>query len=519
MRRFLLLVLLFPGIINLAYSQKEESAWLKPCGSPPGKSEWLKKYQQNPLAHLRSMDTTLYVPLTIHLVGQDNGSGYFGQDQLLNALCKLNADYEEANIRFYVEGDINFIPNSAWNNHSSVLQGAEMMFLNNVENTINCYFVSDPADNCGYNLPYAGIAMAKSCSGPNNDVWAHEIGHNLSVQHPFLGWEGGVSHDGSIAHNYSNPAPLTVTYDYTYFKDTLIADTLIIDTAYVEFVDGSNCTFAADGFCDTRPDYLAQRWSCNGNSESPLEQTDPSGARFRSDGSLVMGYANDACQSRFTPEQIAAMRANLYEEKADYLYNQVPVPAVSAEPVTIISPLADELVQYDAVYLEWAPMENATHYLLQISPVPNFSGALASNYIVTANSITLPEALAIDRNYYWRVRAYNSHSFCNPATDDQRFRTAQLSAVNTLGQASGFSLSPNPIATGQALMLEFEARQDFSASLQLRTAAGQLLQSQKLKIHSGINQIPIAADKLSPGLYLVWVEGERGRAVQRLAVY
>lgn len=519
MRRFLLLVLLLPGIINLAYSQKEESAWLKPCGSPPGKSEWLKKYQQNPLAHLRSMDTTLYVPLTIHLVGQDNGSGYFGQDQLLNALCKLNADYEEANIRFYVEGDINFIPNSAWNNHSSVLEGAEMMFLNNVENTINCYFVSDPADNCGYNLPYAGIAMAKSCSGPNNDVWAHEIGHNLSVQHPFLGWEGGVSHDGSIAHNYSNPAPLTVTYDYTYFKDTLIADTLIIDTAYVEFVDGSNCTFAADGFCDTRPDYLGQRWSCNSNSESPLEQTDPGGARFRSDGSLIMGYANDACQSRFTPEQIAAMRANLYEEKADYLYNQVPVPAVSAEPVTIISPLADELVQYDAVYLEWAPMENATHYLLQISPVPNFSGALASNYIVTANSITLPEALAIDRNYYWRVRAYNSHSFCNPATDDQRFRTAQLSAANTLGQASGFSLSPNPIATGQALMLEFEALQDFSASLQLRTAAGQLLQSQKLKIHSGINQIPIAADKLSPGLYLVWVEGERGRAVQRLAVY
>ncbi|MCB0547238.1 MAG: zinc-dependent metalloprotease [Phaeodactylibacter sp.] len=476
------------------------------------------RYQQNPQAHFRNMDTILYVPLTLHLVGQDNGSGYFGQYRLLDALCQLNADYEEANIQFFVEGEPRFLPNSAWNNHGDVLEGAEMMFLNNVANTINTYFVTDPAGNCGYNLPYAGIAMSKSCSGPSDHTWAHEVGHNLSVQHPFLGWEGGVSYDGSVPHNFNDPAPLTVTYDYTYFKDTLIVDTLIIDTALVELVNGSNCHIAADGFCDTSPDYISQRWNCNGNGQSSVEQTDPTGAKFRSDGSLIMGYSDDACQARFTPEQIAAMRANLYEEKPDYLYNQTPLAAVSTSPISVITPQEDELVQYDAVYLEWEPLEHATHYLVQVSPVPSFSGALASEYLLTTNAITLPEALTLDRNYYWRVRGYNSHSFCNPATPTQRFRTAQLTAANSIELVSNFRISPNPTASSSPIWLEFEAEKAFSANLKLVAPTGQVISSQAMEIQTGSNRFEIATETLAPGMYFLWVEGEDGRAVERVVV-
>lgn len=517
MMRALLIAVLLLGIVQLPQAQPGRND-LNPCGTPPGKSEWLKRYQQNPQAHFRGVDTTLYVPLTIHLVGQDNGNGYFSHSQLLDALCRLNSDYEQANIQFFIEGDIQYLPNTAWNNHPDVLEGAEMMFLNNVENTINTYFVSDPAGNCGYNLPYAGIAMAKSCSGAADHTWAHEIGHNLSVQHPFLGWEGGVSHDGSVAHNFSDPAPLTVTYDYTYYKDTLIVDTLIIDTALVELVDGSNCTLAADGFCDTSPDYIAGRWTCNGNGQSPQEQTDPAGVKFRSDGSLIMGYSDDACQARFTPEQIAAMRANLYEVKADYLYNQTPLPSVSTAPIAITTPLQDELVQYDAAYLEWEPLENATHYLVQVSPVPSFTAALADSYVIADNSITLPEALTIDRNYYWRVRGYNSHSFCNPATETSRFRTAEITAVNNIPAVANLMVAPNPAAARQSVALEFEAARPFSATLRLVAATGQLIESQTLAIQAGNNRFPIAHYELTPGLYFVWIESEEGRAVERVVV-
>ncbi|MCO6487653.1 MAG: zinc-dependent metalloprotease [Phaeodactylibacter sp.] len=519
MKRPLLSFIFLLGVSQLLHAQISKSD-LQPCGSPPGKSAWLKRYQQNPQAYTRSMDTTLYVPLTIHLLAQDNGNGYFSQSQLLDALCRLNSDFGEANIQFFVEGEVNYLPNSGWNNHEDVLAGADMMFANNVPNTINTYFANDPAGNCGYNLPYAGIAMAKACSGPNDHTWAHEVGHNLSVQHPFLGWEGGVSHDGSISHNFSNPAPLTVTYDYTYFKDTLIRDTLIIDTALVEFVDGSNCHIAADGFCDTRPDYIASRWNCNINGESPQEQTDPAGAKFRSDGSLIMGYSDDACQARFTPEQIAAMRANLYEEKAGYLYNQTPLPPVSAEPTTLLAPGQDELVQYDAVFLEWEPLENATHYLVQVSRLASLpaTGALTSNYIVTTTSLALPEVLQIDRDYYWRVRGYNSHSFCSPVTAAGRFRAAQVMSANSLDAVSNLRLSPNPVVGGQPILLEFDAAEAFSASLDLFAATGQVIRSQKLAVQAGNNRFSLATDELAPGLYFARMECETGRTTGRVVI-
>ena len=515
MKKILLASLLTAACLPLLNAQ--EGYWTDPCGAPPGKSEWLKKYQQAPQAHYRSLDTLVYVPLTIHILGNDAGEGYFSTNKLLDALCKLNADYEQANIVFYVEGDVHYINNSAWYNHETVVEGAEMMFANNVENTINTYFVSDPAGNCGYNLPYAGIAIKKSCSDANEDTWAHEIGHNLSLPHPFLGWEGGVSYDNSIPYDYNDPAPPYVTYDYTFFKDTLILDTLIIDTAWVELVDGSNCQSAADGFCDTEPDYLAFRWLCNGNAQSQQEQTDPTGAKFRSDGTLIMGYAEDDCQARFTSEQIAAMRANLYEEKADYLSNQTPVPAVSDTPPTLTFPSNDELVQYDDVYLEWEPVENASHYVVQVSLLPNFSSSLAKEYLST-EPILLLNDLSSNRTYYWRVRAYNSHSFCTTPSESRQFKTAQLTSANAIEGVSAPNLFPNPAGSGETMLLEFESNSTFSGHLQWRSATGQLIYQKGVDITNGSNRLELSTSSLPSGLYFLWLESPRGRLVERVVV-
>mgnify|MGYP000043822657 FL=1 len=88
----------------------------------------------------------------------------------------------------------------------------------------------------------------------------------------------------TAAGTFSEPAPETVLYNYTLFKDSLILDTLIIDTAYVEKVDGSNCEYAADGFCDTPPDYLAYRWTCNQSTGTSFgTMLDPNGESFKSD--------------------------------------------------------------------------------------------------------------------------------------------------------------------------------------------------------------------------------------------
>ena len=70
-QHLILLLLSFPIFI---YAQQ----W-HPCGTPPYKSEWLKTYQKNPAAfanHSRN-DTVIYAPITLHIVGLDNGTGLY----------------------------------------------------------------------------------------------------------------------------------------------------------------------------------------------------------------------------------------------------------------------------------------------------------------------------------------------------------------------------------------------------------------------------------------------------------
>jgi hypothetical protein len=509
---------IIPAIIfflGLAVAQQAQSSWSFPCGTPPGKSDWLKRYQENPQAFQRNTDTTLHVPLTIHIVGTDSGSGFFGLSGLKAAFCKLNESFEEANIQFFMAGEINYLQNSDWYNHETVLEGAEMMFANNVEGTLNIYFVSDPAGNCGYNLPYAGIAMRKSCSGPNDNTWAHEIGHALAIPHPFLGWEGGVSHDGSVTHNFNNPAPEIVTYDYTFFQDTLIEDTVIIDTAYVELLDGSNCSLAADGFCDTPPDYIAQRWFCDVNGESPTLQTDPAGATFRSDGSLIMGYSDDACQARFTPEQIAAMRADLYDENPDWISPVPPMEPVAGTVTEFLTPEAGAELPFDEVLLSWVPVDNATQYIVQISPLPTFG--IRSEYVVEEPELLITDLVA-NRTYYWRVTVLNAYSFCAPLSEVATFNTTETSNVNAISQLTALQVFPQPAGAGEVMTVALTTNAPINGRLRLYSSLGQPMQEMALDYGPGRHTLSLPTAEYPAGVYFLSVQTAKGRAVRQIAI-
>ena len=93
----------------------------------------------------------------------------------------------------------------------------------------------------------------------------------------------------NLAYGPGVPAPeFILSSSVTWYQDTLVLDTTYIDTVWVEKMDGSNCHYAADGFCDTSPDYIDYRWPCNDNLESNVTQMDPNGETFQSDGSLFM---------------------------------------------------------------------------------------------------------------------------------------------------------------------------------------------------------------------------------------
>lgn len=445
MRLYLLLLLLC--CLHLCVAQELSKNQVSPCGTAPEIAPFLRLYQSNSQAFLneRSSDTLL-VGLQLHLLAQDNGIGRIATDRLLDALCQLNADYASSNIRFYFKNDWHLIDSTAWYQHEDIVDGISMMLTNNVDGALNIYFVADPAGNCGYNLPYAGIAMRHGCTGAGDHTWAHEIGHALSLPHPFLGWEGKT-------YSPSNPTPDTLTYDYTHFHDTLDLVPAPLDTTVSERVDGSNCAVAADRICDTPPDYLSYRWDCNDDNNSLVIQTDVNGATFRSDGTLFMSYAADGCQNRFSNEEMAIMRADLSENHQDWLAPG-PAPAALSGPVSLQFPINEQEVPYVGTLAHWSPVPGATHYLVQASLLQSYI-LKAVDMVVTDTAAILPN-LQANRKYYWRVRPFSSWSGCVPFTANGVFKTTDAVSVSEPGD-DGWRCYPSLLSPGQLLSVELPA--------------------------------------------------------------
>ncbi|MCB0706153.1 MAG: zinc-dependent metalloprotease [Saprospiraceae bacterium] len=483
-RPLLFFVLLLPVF---SYGQTTET---NPCATRDGKSDWLIQYQQNP-QHFPNLADTLYVPLTMHLVGDNSGFGYFNYKLLLEIICRLNQDFAPAAIQFYVKGDINYIANSSYNEHNWD-QGAEMMQLNRVDNTINCYIVDDPAGACGYSAYNLGVALKEDCIGINDHTWAHELGHYLSLPHTFYGWEG-------TTYDYAEPAPVQ------------------LNNNLVERLDGSNCNVAGDGFCDTPADYLNYRWNCYSNGFSQTEQHDPSGEAFFSDGSFYMSYALDDCMDRFSDDQMDAMRANLLTEKLDYLYQDDILGPISATPFNVIFPEDGAVVDnYNSITFEWEPIPNATNYFVEFSPFPNFTLVLFK-YEVTESQVVSTE---IPPNYtlYWRVRPYNFFHTCVEWTEGKIFSTGDVTSVNTLTGLEQLQLSPVPITSGESLRLEFQLEEGMDLQLDLLDVSGKKQRSLMQSFDAGSQLVHIPTSGLSAGIYVLRLHGKAGSISRKLVI-
>ncbi|MEZ4986662.1 MAG: zinc-dependent metalloprotease [Saprospiraceae bacterium] len=392
-----------------------------PCGTSMGISPWLRHFQQTIEGRPRNFSIKS-LPLQVHVVGTDEGAGYMPINTVLRSFCTLNNDFAQADIQFYQAGPIHYINNSEYYEHD-FWGGIQMMNEHNVPGAINCYIVEDAAGNCGYYVPGDdGVVLAKGCTQPNDHTWAHEVGHFLSLPHPFFGWEWADS------HNYNNPAP---------------ADW---DGWPVEKVDGSNCQEAGDGFCDTAPDYLNYRWNCTIDNVSSVLQTDPDGQTFVSDGTLFMSYSNPFCKSRFSADQIAAMHANVEEERPDLMDNILIPSTIDIEPITditVISPEPDVPITTAQVLLEWEPLENATHYVVQVNPFSLFS--IVFNEFVVDEPRLLFDNLQPNRTFYWRIFPFNSHNSCVGFSVASTFQTGFITDVDDFSDEDAtIKIFPNP---------------------------------------------------------------------------
>lgn len=449
------------------------------CGTVEIDESWLRYFANNKLQISQSRNCDIYVPITVHILGDDSGLGYYSIFSLFKSIETLNNDFESSGIKFYLSGPINYINKSIWYEHTSFSVGTQMMNTNNVPNTINSYIVENAANNCGYRA-FSGnaVAMAKSCMSPNDHTWAHEIGHFLSLPHTFRGWEG-TNYDGNVA------TPSTV------------------GVSNVELFDGSNCDASGDFFCDTSPDYISYRWQCDGNNESEISLKDPTGAEFKSDGSLIMSYAFDNCQSRFSPDQELAMCSYLQERIPEFVSTKTPLGKVDPLLTKLIFPKEGDIVE-PSIRLEWEETGNATFYIVEVSRVANFA---IPSYRELVYDNHFDVSLNPGTTYHWRVRPMNEYDTdFEKFSEKVKFETGNTSSTIDYYETN-LKIYPNPLTNGNPLILELQSIQSEEVTFNVYSMDGSQIFSTRHFIKSGSNKIQLNIPQLPKGMFLLSATG------------
>ena len=464
---FLLLSLLF-ALINTPLRAQEDNG--RPdhyCGVTES-HPWMDAYLAGEIGTARS-STPLALPIRFIIVGRSDGTGYANPNDVLGSMCQLNEDFAGTNLSFYIDGELDTINNTTYWDHNTS-NGRLMMAQNNQSGVINVYVVGSPNGACGYYSPSRdAVAMDKDCMGYGDFTLSHEIGHYLSLRHTFFGWES-QSDGGDNPFAYlpiDEPAPTTVTWS--------------IYTVEVEKADGSNCEDAGDGFCDTDPDYLSVRWSCDVAGLYPDSLLDSDGNAFIVNGRNIMSYSSDVCVDTFSFEQIAAMETNA-NDRTSLHTGEVADNDLVPEVVQISPNNGETLDAFDYAELRWEAADNADFYVVELNNTQFFNGAVFRRYVVFGTVFAITEDLIANRNYYWRVRGVNKHDPCadnGEFSDIRRFRNGTISSVIDPPLDAAIDVFPNPLSSNERALFIQATDLPSSGELQyqLINTTGQVIRS------------------------------------------
>jgi len=471
------------------------------CLTPSGRSEWLVDFQESGSYDfpLRS-NSSWNVPVQIFITLGPDGQKAVEVTNMLNAFCKLNEDFNNTGLQFFIKR-ITYLDRPDYYDHTNIGKAVSMIHSYRQEGSVNVFFVNTAVEQgiCGYNVVdqdrhSMGMALAGDCTNSYNSNWAHEMGHYFSLPHTFNGWEGYI-------HDYREPAPQ------------------VVNNVPVELADGSNCSIAGDGFCDTPADYLNGRWFCAEDGASSFPQIDPSGANFRSDGTMIMSYAQDGCSNRFSNRQTSAMQNYLLSQRKDHLMNAQEFSAIrSRDIITKYPAMGDQIGASDRIRFEWDRIEGALGYVLEVSMLPTFAVLEKQEFVFTANHSVA--GLRKNRTYYWRVRAFNGRFTCPVYSEVMSFKLmgTTTSAQEPIDLAK-FALGPNPLPVGKELNVQLVTSSANTWDLSLHNTSGQELAREQRTLTAGDHNWNVSATAgLPPGLYLLRLQNPSGILTRKVVI-
>ncbi len=330
-----------------------------------------------------------YIPVFYHIVARTDGSGAASLKDVFVSHCEMNQEFTKFNMYFYIAG-IDTVKNSGLYGYAT-MDNNDAFPLYNKPNKCNVYINTSMPGICGeatfpgWASNGGGIFIAAGCHGEGTTTLIHEMGHYFRLLHTFETWGG------------------------------------------VEFVNGSNCANAGDGYCDTPADFINYRATCPYTGT----ETDPNGDLYSTviDESLYMSYFSDNCQNKFSTEQRAEMNQCLSVDRA-YLLNQTLPDVTPLDSVTYIAPIpGDTSLNSTLVTFRWHSVPRAAYYIFRL--MPTSSSVNIADTLITDTSFTIA-SLGTNKPYRFRVTPVSYGNTCGEQSNFLIVSTSPIKAVATV---------------------------------------------------------------------------------------
>ncbi|MEQ9147323.1 MAG: M43 family zinc metalloprotease, partial [Cytophagales bacterium] len=261
----LIAILAFISSTSLTFSQE--------CGTIavdyPTNFNFSKSSNSNKIS-----DGLIRIPIKIHIINKSDGTGGIAIEDVVQGINFTNQWYADANMEFFIIGDVNYINNDDLFDLKREKEGA-VAVPNDMPKVINMYFsntlTASGFNLCGYSSFPGGadrVFMANGCTA-NGNTLAHELGHYFGLYHP---------HEVAFG---------------------------------AELVDGSNCTSAGDKLCSTPADPNLSGNVNTSNCTYTGDSRDANGDIYLPMVENLMSYSPDECANAFTLEQYEKMRGVL----------------------------------------------------------------------------------------------------------------------------------------------------------------------------------------------------------------
>lgn len=469
------------------------------CGTGPAPEHIRSFIQSVDYTSPRPEDyPVINIPVTIHIVRSSNGGGGFFENNAFLTICDLNNRMASAGMFFYLAGPVRFIDDDTYYNAPDFSPLFTMIDVENVPQTMNIYYTNlGQLGLCGFAFyPNSGpggpqndgaVVMSFACSQPNGTTLTHEVGHFFALPHTF-------------DQTSSNPISVNAAERVTRLVNEVPPRL------------GANCATEGDGFCDTPADFIGTRWSC----PTGQVQVDINGDRFRPDSSYYMSYSNDLCMSRFSTQQILAMRATLANLNAPrgYLLT-TPMPAFSAinQAPSQISPAMNDTVPGNQAIFRWNTIPGATAYQIRVLL---FNFAVIDTITTDTFFVSNTRAIRQLRAHNWEVRAINGANLCTPYGTRNTFFASNYINTTSVRESQWLEVKvyPNPTRAGETLNWTLPENTNIT-SLSIRDMQGKLVWEQTKGLENKHVQLP--AD-LKSGLYLLEAQSTGLKSITRLHI-